>query len=221
MKAIFMDYTGTMIQESGKDVEQMVKRLYENSDIDSPQAMVQYWWKLVKQFEDQSYGESYLTQDEIVDATLEVCKNELNLKDNVDEIHKLCQRFWMYAPAFDDVKEFFETCPYPIYVLTNNGTSYVAEGMRDKGLHPAGIISGDMVKAYKPHKELFEKALEISGCTPDEVVHIGDSIVSDVMGALQAGIQPILLDRSKEKSCEEAIVVHSLAEVLDAIESFE
>ena len=52
-------------------------------------------------------------------------------------------------------------------------------------------------------------------------MHIGDSIVSDVMGALQVGIQPILLDRSKEKSCEEAIVVHSLDEVLSVLEQCE
>ena len=36
--------------------------------------------------------------------------------------------------------------------------------------------------------KLFKKALEVSGCTIDEVVHIGDSIVSDVNNAKSVGL---------------------------------
>ena len=45
-----------------------------------------------------------------------------------------------------------------------------------------------MVQAYKLHQKLFKKALEVSGCTIDEVVHIGDSIVSDVNNAKSVGL---------------------------------
>ena len=44
-----------------------------------------------------------------------------------------------------------------------------------------------MVRACKPHRELFDKALEVSGCNADEVLHIGDSYGSDVLGARAAG----------------------------------
>lgn len=219
IKAVFLDYTGTITQEGGQDAEEMIRRLYLNSDIESPQAMLQYWWKLVKKFEAESYKETYLTGDEIALAVLEVCRQELNLKDNLEEIHKLCQRFWIYAPAFDDVEPFFKKCPYPIYVLTNNAVEYVEEGMRHKMLHPAGIISGDMVRAYKPHEELFEKALEISGCKPNEVIHIGDSVSADVLGAAKVGITPILLDRTKKKECKDCIVVHTLVEALEHLQN--
>ena len=53
----------------------------------------------------------------------------------------------------------------------------------------------NMVNAYKPHREIFEKALEISGCRADKVIHIGDSVTSDGNGAFNTGITPILLDR--------------------------
>ena len=69
----------------------------------------------------------------------------------------------------------------------------------------------------KPCREIFEKALEVAGCKPEEAVHIGDSVVSDVEGASTVGIQPVLIDRSGKEKCDKAIVVKSLDEVINLI----
>lgn len=217
IKAVFLDYTGTIIEEGGPDGMEMLKRCWKNSDIESMEAMLAYWWKLIKAYEAVSYKESYITEDEIVDRALAECAEKIHLKENFAELHRLCQRFWMYAPAFPDTKEFFDKCSVPIFVISNNGLSYVEEGMRDKDLHPAGIICGDMVRAYKPHEEIFLKALEVSGLNAEEVIHIGDSVTSDVAGAVRAGITPVLLDRQGDKSCEGVTVIHSLTEALPLI----
>ena len=37
LKAVFIDYTGTMIEEGGPDAMQMLRRCYKNSDL-KPQA---------------------------------------------------------------------------------------------------------------------------------------------------------------------------------------
>ena len=217
IKAVFLDYTGTIIEEGGPDGMEMLKRCWKNSDIESMEAMLAYWWKLIKAYEAVSYKESYITEDEIVDRALAECAEKIHLKENIAELHRLCQRFWMYAPAFPDTKEFFDKCSVPIFVISNNGLSYVEEGMRDKDLHPAGIICGDMVRAYKPHEEIFLKALEVSGLNAEEVIHIGDSVTSDVAGAVRAGITPVLLDRQGDKSCEGVTMIHSLTEALPLI----
>ena len=73
------------------------------------------------------------------------------------------------------------------------------------------------MKAYKPHRELFEKALEVSGCKADEVVHVGDSLSSDAKGAQAAGITPILIDRSGKKQAPGIRTVTSLLEILPCI----
>ena len=219
IKAVFLDYTGTIIEEGGPDGMEMLKRCYRNSDMESMEAMLAYWWKLIKNFEAVSYKDSYITEDEIVDRALEEGARKIHLKENFEELHRLCQRFWMYAPAFPDSAEFFEKCRVPIYVISNNGLSYVEEGMRDKDLHPAGIICGDMVRAYKPHREIFQKALEVSGLGPEEVIHIGDSVTSDVAGAAAAGITALLLDRKGDKTCEGVTVIHSLTEAIPLLEN--
>ena len=40
LKAVFIDYTGTMIEEGGPDAMQMLRRCYKNSDIDSMESML-------------------------------------------------------------------------------------------------------------------------------------------------------------------------------------
>ena len=101
--------------------------------------------------------------------------------------------------------------------MTNDGKKYLEMSMEDKGLNPAGIISAEDVRAFKPHKEIFEEALRVSGVSKEEAVVIGDSIVSDVNGAKGCGIKAILLDRKGDAVCEDATVVKSLEEALQII----
>lgn len=215
VKAVFMDYTGTIIQEKGADLEKLVSRIWKNSQLETTEETVRYWWSLLKRMEEKSYGDAFLTEDEIVDCLLEQLGREKGLNDDFSELHKLFQRFWMYAPVFDDVKDFFEQCKLPVYIITNNGACYVEECLRHNQLKAAGIISGEMVKAYKPHREVFAYALEKSGCSAKEVVHIGDSVVSDVNGAAAAGITPILIDRKGKEQCLKYKVIHRLTETLE------
>ena len=59
------------------------------------------------------------------------------------------------------------------------------QALRHNGLKVAGVVSADTARAYKPRRELFDEALQVSGCTLGEVVHIGDSYDTDVVGGAQ------------------------------------
>ena len=90
----------------------------------------------------------------------------------------------------------------------------MSENLRNKGIFPAEIISADDVKSYKPHPEIFLYALKKAGLAPEEVVHVGDSYYSDVLGAKNAGISAILVDREGKDIHEDCRKVSSLADVL-------
>lgn len=45
----------------------------------------------------------------------------------------------------------------------------------------------------KPHRAIFERALELAETPPEGAVHVGDSPHDDVGGALGAGIRPVLM----------------------------
>ncbi len=49
--------------------------------------------------------------------------------------------------------------------------------------------------ADKPDPRIFQAALIKADAKPQEAMHVGDQLTSDVEGALGAGIRPVLLDR--------------------------
>lgn len=213
VKAVFIDYTGTTVQENGSEIQEVIARVCKNSSLHDPKEVLSLWWKLLKQYEESSSEEDYLTEDEIVEQILNTLERQIDLKENMEELHELIQGFWVHAPLFPDVREFFETCPVPVYIISNNGVQYVRQSMEEKNLSPDGIVCADMVRAYKPHRELFMKALEVSGYQACEVIHIGDSYESDVQGARAAGIHPVLIDRKGSQKYEDVTVVRNLSEV--------
>jgi putative hydrolase of the HAD superfamily len=60
-----------------------------------------------------------------------------------------------------------------------------------------GVVSSAEAGARKPDPALFEAALRVARCTPEEAVHAGDSVENDVEGARSAAVRAVLVDRSR------------------------
>lgn len=58
----------------------------------------------------------------------------------------------------------------------------------------AFTLSAGQAGCYKPEPGIFYKALEMAGVTAKEAVYIGDNFFADVVGALNVGIDAILID---------------------------
>lgn len=48
----------------------------------------------------------------------------------------------------------------------------------------------------KPDLAFFERLCDVAGCRPEEIVHVGDSVPADVVGARAAGLRAIWLNRA-------------------------
>ena len=91
------------------------------------------------------------------------------------------------------------------------------QALRHNGLKAAGVASADTARAYKPHREIFDEALSISGRLPGEVVHTGDSYDTDVVGARGVGIRPVLLLRGRARQHDDVDVADGLDQALKLV----
>ena len=66
----------------------------------------------------------------------------------------------------------------------------------------------------KPHRAVFDHALQAVSVSPSRALHIGDSLREDVQGAAQAGLQPLWIQR-QETSESAYPVIQDLNGVLD------
>ena len=61
------------------------------------------------------------------------------------------------------------------------------------------ILASAVVGAAKPHPKIFQEALKRAGVTPEEALHVGDSLEDDVRGAQGVGIRAVFLDRNGKR----------------------
>jgi putative hydrolase of the HAD superfamily len=79
-----------------------------------------------------------------------------------------------------------------------------------------GVVSSALVGSAKPSPQIFRVALELAGVAPDEALHVGDSIASDVQGAHAAGVRAVLIDRGG-RGPERVEAIRSLDELASLI----
>lgn len=77
------------------------------------------------------------------------------------------------------------------------------------------VVSG--VCGYeKPDPRIYRVALEAAGVSPEEILHVGDSLHADVGGARAVGIAPVLVDRQDRHSAADCLRVSTLRELTAA-----
>lgn len=87
---------------------------------------------------------------------------------------------------------------YRLALATNGPGDVQRAKLRASGLDrffPIVIVSAD-IGSGKPDPAIFRSALDQLGVTPEEAVVVGDSHERDIVGADNAGIASILVDRS-------------------------
>jgi putative hydrolase of the HAD superfamily len=73
------------------------------------------------------------------------------------------------------------------------------------------------VKAWKPDPRIFDQALKMTNASPERVIYIGDNFYADIMGARNAGIQPVLLDEKGIFPEAECAVISELGELMEMV----
>lgn len=217
VKAVFIDYMGTTVDEHSPEMAEIVRRICKNSSLHDPKQVQRFILDVRRRYEMDSCLDAYLTQDEIVERLISDMADQIGLTDEPSALCGLIRSHWVNASVFQDARIFFERCPVPIYIITNIGLPYMEQALRCNGLKAAGIISADTARAYKPHREIFDEALRVSGYVPDEVVHIGDSYDTDVVGARGAGIRPVLLLRGHARQHDDVDAVDNLEQTLELV----
>ena len=93
------------------------------------------------------------------------------------------------------------------------GTVGISAAIRRHNFSAAGVFTSEDAKSYKPRPELFRLALAETGLAPGEVIHIGDSLSSDVGGAAPLGISALWLNLNSRPVPAGVRSISSLAEV--------
>lgn len=213
VKAVFCDFYGTVVHEDGEVIKKITNIIMETGSVDDRNKIGTFWWNQFQTMFMNAYDKTFETQRELEYKSLDKTLREFKSNANPAELSEMMFAHWIKPPIFDESKEFFETCPVPIYIVSNIDTTDIVSALKYHELKPAGVFTSEEARAYKPRKELFQLALQSAGLKYNEVVHIGDSLSSDVKGAAALGINTIWVNRSLK---EVPVGVTAIGNLLEA-----
>ncbi len=136
---------------------------------------------------------------------LEAFKRTLECIGNPDDDLAAHLNAFYLKHRFEDEQLFDDVLPtlhalrgkYTLGILSN-GNSY-PDRCGLAGWFQFTVFSQDY-GVEKPHPQLFEIATEQAGCTKGQLLHVGDSLQNDVLGAKQAGTQSVWLNRQRQRN---------------------
>ncbi len=103
-------------------------------------------------------------------------------------------------PLFDEVPQVLSDLDLPLCIVSNADEHELRRAVAHHGLAVQHIVTSESARSYKPDRRIFEAALAATGWSADQVVHIGDSLHSDVGGARKLGIHTIWVNRAERMS---------------------
>ncbi len=136
-----------------------------------------------------------------------------------------------YGPAFRAAQRLFPDVPdlldaatrrgLPVALLTNSADAPTRVKLDALGLVERFevVVTTDTLGFGKPDPRVYREACRQVGIDPGDVVCVGDSLEWDVLGALDAGLRAIWLDRTGLGTDHPVASVRDLAEVTDALAS--
>jgi putative hydrolase of the HAD superfamily len=106
----------------------------------------------------------------------------------------------LFSAYRNDVEVFPEVRPalsalgrkYRVIAVTNGNANLDTIGIRDLF---DNVVSASMAGAAKPDREIFDVAVRKGGAQSHETLHVGDHPEADVVGAINAGLRSVWVNR--------------------------
>jgi len=106
----------------------------------------------------------------------------------------------LFSAYRNDVEVFPEVRPalsalgekYRVIAVTNGNANLDTIGIRDLF---DDVVSASVAGAAKPDREIFDVAVRTGGAQSHETLHVGDHPEADVVGAINAGLRSVWVNR--------------------------
>ncbi len=164
----------------------------------------------------QGYHKGTITKEAIRSKRFENTFSQLGHEKTVipagldDEFLVLCPAKAQVFPYTHDSLEYLLSKGYILHIITNGfkETQHIklsTSGLSDYFTH---VIESDVCGFMKPDKKIFDYALSVSNSSSKESIMIGDDLHADILGARNAGLDQIFINRNNFDHIE--IITHEI-----------
>jgi putative hydrolase of the HAD superfamily len=225
VKAISFDCGGTLYYEVEQDHVVFHKILnslgyeFEVAEVKRALDDARVWWN----------GEKAKTGEVWTEVSwaklLQRMALNLTIQNTASIVEQLCERWLLEADfrAYDDAVPTLnelKNAGFKLIIISNVSSSKnLKTYLKKAGIpnHFEAIIASGDVGYEKPNPEIFKIASKLSNTPLKNILHIGDKYEEDYIGAYNAGLKALLLDRKglyKDKQCPKIATLTELVNLL-------
>jgi 2-haloacid dehalogenase/putative hydrolase of the HAD superfamily len=219
-RALMLDFYGTLVAEDEVLVARIAERIAGASRRGASAGEVRARWADgFSRICAGVHGADFRTQREIEQASLEAAAEHFDARIDVAELCAEMFAYWAAPTPLPGAAEFLSAYDGPICIVSNIDTADLRSAISGLGWELERVVTSESCRAYKPRPEMFRAALAILGCEPSEVLHVGDSPRSDIVGAAGSGIDVAWVNATEralpaELAARPRHTIRSVAEVL-------
>lgn len=119
-------------------------------------------------------------------------------------------------PYTKELLDYLTGKNYQMHLITNGFEKTQHSKLKYSGIdhYFKAVITSEGSNSLKPHKEIFDYALQKTGATLSESIMIGDSQDVDIKGAMDAGMDQVFVNHIREEArLKPTYTVYSLKEL--------
>lgn len=176
-----------------------------------------YYW--------EKFANAEITHDELRYGRLKDTFTAVNISVADEVIYQIADAFIQQLPnhnhVFDGAHDTLNALKnnYSLHIITNGPNLVQERKLKNAGLtsYFSSITNSEKAGVKKPHLAIFEYALQAANANPKQSVMIGDSIYSDINGALNAGMQVVWFNEFNTENTLGVPEVNHLKQLLDIL----
>lgn len=193
---VLIDFFGTIADGDARQVELTCSHIVRDCGLAvSVSELSARWGKQFFAISDQSNHSEFRTLHECECVSLRRTLQELGVDCDPTPYADELQRYWCNPPLHGEAKDALASLPVPVCCVSNADEEDLQSAIEAHALKLDGLVSSERARSYKPDRAIFEYALKLMGAAPGRVLHVGDSLHSDVGGAQSLGIATAWIKR--------------------------
>jgi 2-haloacid dehalogenase/putative hydrolase of the HAD superfamily len=190
LDGLFLDLYGTLTAGDRDAVHATCQRIVDDLDLAlSESELAAHWGRRFFELIEQSNHDAFQTLLECERRSLLATAADLAVDIDPAPYVQILEDYWRTPPLHADVVDALAKIRAPICIVSNADHAAAMSAIIHNRLSFDHVVTSEAVRSYKPDAGIFDAALETTGWRRGHVMHLGDSLHSDVGGARLAGIR--------------------------------
>lgn len=109
---------------------------------------------------------------------------------------------------------------YKLHLITNGFENVQWRKLETSkiGHYFSSVVTSELACSLKPHREIFDFAINKAGCCYGESIMLGDNLDADIQGAMNAGMDTVFVNHiNEETALKPTHIIYHLKELEDIL----